>query len=203
MNPNITDFLYSFSNNPDFYLNLPVLWSVTIDGVTENAINQVLENADEIWRANTSPIKMSSDGKLLVAQEVSLPSESSNFSSTEFGNGRGGYLPSYVLNNRSNFLERQFSINFLETEMDIEHNFFRPWLIALSIKGLIEYGQTLKATIDVRQFSNSGYFIKGFRFNKAFPTAIEAYSLNYENTDFPIKSVTFACQNYEQLYYNS
>ena len=40
---------------------------------------------------------------------------------------------------------------------------------------------------------------KGFKFKKAFPTTVEGFSLNYENTDFKIKSITFACQNYEQL----
>lgn len=199
MNPNIYEFFSAFSRDPKFFLNLPVLWSVSIDGVTENAINDVLWNAEENWRANTTPFKMSRSGNILVAQEVTLPSESSSFASTEFGTSMGGYMPAYYLNNRTNFLDRSFSVNFLETELDIEHNFFRPWMIAIGIKGLIEYGPILKADMEVRQYSNMGNLIKGFRFKKVFPTAIEGYTLNYENTEFPLKSVTFACQNYEQL----
>lgn len=199
MTPNIYDFATAFSNDSKFFLNLPVLWSVSIDGITEDEINYILYNADESWRAYTTPIKMSRNGNILVAQEVSIPQESSNFSITDIGSGAGGYLPGFVMNNRSNFLERSFSINFLETEMDIEHYFFRPWMIAIGIKGLIEYGSSIKANVEVRQYANDGTFIKGFKFTKAFPTSIESYTLNYENTDFPIKSVTFACQNYEQL----
>lgn len=199
MTPNIYDFADAFSSDSKFFLNLPVLWSVSIDGINEDDINYTLYNSDEMWRAYTTPIKMSRNGNILVAQEVSLPQESSNFSVTDFGSGMGGYLPGFVMNNRSNFLERSFSINFLETEMDIEHYFFRPWMIAIGIKGLIEYGVSLKANIEVRQYANDGTLIKGFKFNKVFPTSIESYTLNYENTDFPIKSVTFACQNYEQL----
>jgi len=199
VNPNIYDFANAFSQDYKFFLNLPVLWSVSIDGVDTSSINNILSNADEIWRANTTPTDMSRNGNILVAQEVSIPQESSNFSATEFGSNMGGFFPGYSMNNRSNFLERSFSINFLETELDIEHNFFRPWMIAIGIKGLIEYGPSIKASVEVQQYSNNGSFIKGFRFNKSFPTSIESYNLNYENTDFKIKSVTFACQNYEQL----
>ena len=197
--PSIPDFLASFSSDRRFFLNLPVLWSVTIDGVGEGNINSVLAQGGEKWRAKTSPISMTKGGNILVAQEVTLPNESSDFSAMESGSGMGGFLPGYGLNARSNFLNRSFSINFLETEMDIEHNFFRPWMIAIGLKGLIEQGTNLKGSIQVKQYSNSGNFIKGFRFRKAFPTAVEGFTLNYDSTDFKIKSVTFACENYEQL----
>jgi hypothetical protein len=196
---NINEFLAAFANDQKFFLNLPVFWSVTIDGISEGSINSVLSYAGEKWKAKTSPNSMTKSGNILVAQEVGLPNETSNFSAMESGSGMGGFLPGYGLNARSNFLERSFTVNFLETEMDIEHNFFRPWMIALGIKGLIAEGVSLRGNMQVRQYSNSGKFIKGFNFIKVFPTAVEGYTLNYENTDFPIKSVTFACENYEQL----
>lgn len=199
MPPDINQFLAAFSGDSKFFLNLPVLWSVTIDGVTESAINGVLDYGGQSWRAETSPLTMTRGGVLLPAQEVTLPTESSNFSAMDSGPSMGGFLPGYALNNRSNFLERPLIINFLETELDIEHYFMRPWLIALGIKGLIEQGPTLKSSIEVRQYSNKGKFIKGFKFKKAFPTNIESFTLNYDNTDFPIKSVTFACEDYEQI----
>lgn len=197
--PDINQFLAAFSGDKKFFLNLPVLWSVTIDGVTEGAINGILDYAGQSWKAKTSPLSMTRDGVLLPAQEVTLPTESSNFSAMDSGSSMGGFLPGYALSNRSNFLERSFTINFLETEVDIEHYFMRPWSIAIAIKGLIEQGVTLKSTIEVRQYSNRGKFIKGFKFKKAFPTTVEGFTLNYDNTDFPIKSVTFACEDYEQI----
>jgi hypothetical protein len=197
--PNISEFLSKMSNDSRCFLNLPVLWTVTIDGVSESSINTVLDYAGEKWQAKTSPGAFTGNGGIVLAQEVSLPSESSDFSAMESGSGMGGFLPGYGLNARSNFLSRSFSVNFLETQMDIEHNYFRPWMIALGIKGLIEEGVSLKGNMQVRQYSNSGRFIKGFQFKKVFPTAVEGYTLNYENTDFPIKSVTFGCENYEQL----
>jgi hypothetical protein len=73
----------------------------------------------------------------------------------------------------------------------------RPWMIAVGINGLI--GSSLKATVEVKQYTNKGDFRKGYKFHKAFPTAVEGFTLSYGSTDFIIKSVTFACQNYIQL----
>ena len=196
---NIREFLYAFSYDPRFFTNFPFLWEVTIDGVSPGSINSVLSEADEQWKARTSAMDMTRSGNILVAQSVSLPSESSDFTATEFGTGMGGYLPGYGLMARSNFLSRSFSVNFLETQLDIEHNFFRPWLIALSIQGLIEEGPPLKGTMTVKQYSNYGGLIKGFTFRKMFPTAVESYTLSYENTEFIVKSVTFGCENYAQI----
>jgi hypothetical protein len=197
--PSINEFFSSFSNDQRFFLHLPVLWSVTIDGISEGTINSVLSDAGEKWQAKTSPISMTRGGNILVAQEVTLPNESSGFSALESSSTMGGFLPGYGLNARSNFLDRSFSVNFLETQLDIEHNFFRPWMIALGIKGLIAEGESLRGNMQVRQYTNSGSFMKGFQFKKVFPTAVEGYTLNYDNTDFKIKSVTFGCENYEQL----
>lgn len=197
--PNINEFFTAFSGNRKFFLHLPVLWTVTIDGVSTGAINSVLSDAGESWKAKGDPGSYTGDGSILVAQEISLPNESSSFSALESGSGMGGFLPGYGLNSRSNFLERGLSVNFLETEEDIEHNFFRPWAIAVGIKGLVENGASLKGNMQVKQYTNSGKFIKGFHFTKIFPTAVEGFTLNYDSTDFKIKSVTFGCQNYEQL----
>lgn len=199
MSNNINEFLGAFSGDQRFFLHLPVLWSVTIDGVSEGSINSVLSEAGEKWQAKTSPNAMTKSGNILVAQSVTLPNESSGFVAMESGSTMGGFLPGYGLNARSNFLDRGFSVNFLETQLDIEHNFFRPWMIALGTKGLIEEGVSLKGNMEVRQYTNSGRFIKGFKFRKVFPTAVEGFTLDYDNTDFKIKSVTFGCENYEQL----
>lgn len=199
MGVQINDFLQAFSGDSKFCLNLPVFWGVTITGVSEGSINAVLSYAGEKWQAKTSPIEMSAGFNILVAQGVTLPNESSNFISMSVGGGSGGFLPAYGLDYRSDFLSRSFNINFLETTLDLEHNYFRPWMIAVGIKGLIEQGENLKSTIEVRQYKNDGSFMKGFRFKKAYPTNVEGFELNYNDTDFKIKSVAFACENYEQL----
>ena len=175
------------------------MWTVTIDGVTENSINDVLSEAGEYWFASMNANSMTRGGTILPAQQVVIPQEASNFSPMTMGDSMGGFLPGYAQNSRMDFLSRSFSVNFLETNNDLEHEYFRPWLIALGIKGLIEEGPTLKSTIIVKQYNNLGEFRKGYKFKKAFPTTTEGFTLNYDNTDFIIKSVTFACENYEQL----
>lgn len=192
-----TDFLQAFSSDPRFCLSIPVLWSVSIDGITDGAINEVLSDTGEVWQATTTPNDMTVNGNILPAQEVTIPTESSQFQAMNVGTGSGGYLPGYGLDQRSNFLDRSFTVNFLETRLDIEHNFFRPWMVAIGINGLV--GSSLKGTMTVRQYTNGGTFRKGYKFKKVFPTAVEGFTLNYDNTDFIIKSVTFACENYEKL----
>lgn len=192
----INDFLNAFSGDSRLCLSLPVFWGVTIDGVSNGAINKVLQDAGESWNANITPNSITRNSNIMAAQEVTLPNESSNFNSMATGS-MGGFLPGYGLDSRSDFLSRSVTVNFLETQQDLEHNFMRPWMIAVGINGLI--GSSLKGTMEVRQYSNDGSFRKGFKFNKVFPTNVEGFTLNYNNTDFLIKSVTFACQNYSQL----
>jgi hypothetical protein len=196
---NINDFLAAFSGDAKFCLSIPVLWTVSIDGVSEGSINSVLNYAGERWQAKNSPNAMTKGENILVAQEVQLPSESASFQPMNSGSGMGGFLPGYAMDARTDFLSRGISINFIETARDLEHEFFRPWQIAVGIKGLVEEGVNLKATITVKQFNNQGQFRKGFQFFKAHPTNVEGFTLNYDNTDFPIKTVGFACENYRQL----
>lgn len=199
MSVNIDEFFSAFSKDNRFFLHLPVLWGVTIDGVTETAINSVLQDAGEKWAANTTSASYTKSGNILVAQEVTLPNETSEFTTLESGTGLGGYFPGYGLNARSNFLNRLTTVDFLQTEDDIIHNFIRPWMIAIGIKGLVEYGPTLKSTMVVNQYKNDGTLMRGFKFTQVFPTAVESFALNYDNTDFKVVSVTFACTNYAQL----
>ena len=194
----INEFYSSLTTNPKMFLNLPVFWSVSIDGVTTSAINSFLSYAGERWSAKVDPKHYMGSETILVASSVNLPNEGGSFSPGE-SNNMGGFLPGTIGNSRLNFVERGLSVNFLETATDIEHYYFRPWSIAVSIKGLIEQGASLKGTMTVKQYSNDGKFIKGFRLNKVFPTACESYTLSYEDSDIKQHSVTFACSNYEQL----
>ena len=197
--PQINDFLQAFSGEAKYCLSIPVLWTVSIDGVTESSINSVLSDAGQKWQSNISPNAMTKSGTILPAQAVVIPQESANFTPMGAGDSYGGFLPGYAMISRADFLSRQFSINFLETRQDLEHEYFRPWQIAIGIKGLIERGVNLKSTITVKQYTNDGKLRKGYRFKKAFPVAVEGYTMDYDNTDYPIKSVTFVCEDYEQL----
>ncbi len=192
----VNSFLQAFSKDSKFFLPLPFLWKVSIQGVSSGAINAVLNKAGESWGVKTVPDSFTRDGNILVAQEVSIPSET--FEVSTFGqNNRGGFLPGYGVTQRTDFLNRGITINFLETDEDLEHGFFRPWTIAIGIDGLIN--QSLKGDITVRQYAQDGSFRKGYIFNQAFPTNCEGYTLNYGESEFKAKTVTFACRNYKQL----
>ena len=197
---NIREFLNAFSNDPKFALNFPFLWTVTIDGVSQGAISRALSDAGESWNVTTDPKSFTKSGGILVAREVSIPNETSTFTAASCGANMGGFLPIYAMDNRANFLEgHKITVNFLETAVDLEHYFFRPWMIAIGAKGLVEDGSSLRGTMEVKQFSNSGTFIKGFKFTKVFPVAVEGFTLNYESDFKANKSITFACENYAAL----
>jgi hypothetical protein len=197
--PQINDFLQAFSGDAKYCLSIPVLWTVSIDGVTESAINSVLSDAGQKWQAKIAPNAMTKSGTILPAQSVTIPQESGNFSAMTSSDSYGGFLPGYAMNSRNDFLSRSFSINFLETRQDLVHEYFTPWQISINLKGLIERGVNLKSTITVKQYTNQGELRKGYVFHRAFPTASEGFTMDYDNTDYPIKSVTFACENYSQL----
>ena len=194
----VQDFLQAFSSQSKYFLSQPFLWKVSIgaSNTLKEAVDNACDKAGEDWRALTLPEEYEKDGSILVAQEVSIPGEQNSFG--EFGQeNRGGYLPGYGVTQRESFLTRQLSINFFETKVDIEHTFFRPWMIAIAIDGLIN--PLLKCPIVVTQYDNLMQKRKGFVFEDAFPTVCEPYTLNYAEADFTVKSITFGCKNYRPL----
>ena len=194
----VSDFLDAFSTNDKYFLSHPFLWKVSIGAEKElkDAVDTACAKAGEKWRSLTLPKDYEKNGSILVAQEVGIPGEQTSFG--EFGQeNRGGYLPGYGVTQRESFLTRQLSINFFETKVDIEHTFFRPWMIAIAIDGLVN--SKLKCPIVVTQYDNQMQKRKGFIFDDAFPTICEPYNLNYADADFTVKSVTFACKNYRPV----
>ena len=191
------EFLDAFSKDKRYFIPLPFLWKVTIDGVTAEAINQSVSKANEKWLATDIPNNYVKHNNILVAQECTLPNELYTLGATTINNA-GAFLPGYTVNERANFRDRELAINFLETGKDIEHEFFRPWLIAIAIDGLI--GSKLKAQITVNQYAQNGEFRKGFKFVDAFPTASEGYTLKYSvDSQFLVKTVSFSYRNYEKI----
>jgi|TARA_R110001583_G_scaffold42377_2_gene134623 hypothetical protein len=195
----VRDFLQAFSSEEKYFIPHPFLWKVSFQ--TSNAIkgqiNAALNKAGEGWRARTFTDDYTKNGSILVAQDITIPGEQTAFA--ELGQeNRGGFLPGYGVTQREGFLQRQLSINFIETDRDICHDFFTPWLIAIGIDGLIN--QQLKCGITLKQYNNQGHLRKGFEFDNAFPTNVEGGgTLNYGPGEFIIKTVTFGCKNYRQL----
>ena len=132
---------------------------------------------------------------MIYAQEISFPGEQSSFD--QFGaNNRGGYMPGYGLIQRESFLSRNVTINFFESS-GLDEGFFRPWAIAIGTKGLI--GNSLKSTINVKQLKQGPKQLSNrrtWRFEEAFPTNVEGFTINYGPQEFTAITVTFAFRNY-------
>lgn len=189
-------FLDRFSNDSRFSLPYPFLWSVTLDdsGLPGN-INSALTKINQSYQVSSSrDWTDTSNDNILVAQEVTIPSESIEITSLGQEN-RGGFMPGYGVTQRTEFISRNVVINFLETDRDIETELFRPWIIALGVEGLSKSG--LKCTINVKQYNRSGGLRKHYTFIDAFPTNSEGYTLSYGDNEFLIKSVTFGYTDYK------
>ena len=214
------DFLDGYSRDRKFFLSLPTLWKVNFQysnvgalqpgqpGVPgssssgpvglPSAIQRALFDADEGWRVKNEPMEFTKNGSVLAAREVTVPQENTQFLAPGGEINKGNYLPAFGAERRMNFLERNLAINFFDTEEDLEHIFFRPWMIAIATHGLIER-DLLCTAVELRQYNNRGEMRKGYRFTDVFPTNVEGYQLNYNDDDFKQKSVTFAFKNYIQL----
>lgn len=193
----VYSFLDSFSRDSKFFLPLPFLWKVNIGGVSASAINTAVNKASDGWSAVNVPDEYTRDGAIQVAQEVSIPSETLVMAGAMGVPNSGGFLPGYGVQSRSDFLSRNVTVNFIETDEDLEHNYFRPWTVAVGIDGLINHD--LKGTLRVEQYGNDGKLRKGYEFQDVYPTNCEGYTLNYEDSTFKIKTVTFACKNYRPI----
>ena len=92
------------------------------------------------------------------------------------------------------FLNFQYT---LLSRTDIEHNYLRPWMIAIGRDGLVN--GIYRGSITVTQQSNNGGPHKGYQFSHVFPTNCEGFTVNYGSQDFLAKTVTFACRDYRLI----
>ena len=195
------DFLHAYGSHPEFFLSLPVLWKVQFDytPMLVYSIDKALaKNYDELWRVESQPLDyIDRQGGILAARQVVIPNENTQFDPVGTMN-LGGFLPGYAVTKRVDFLSKNLVINFFDTQDDIEHLFFRPWMIAISIDGLMERS-LLCPTVRLTQYNNLMQIRKGYEFTDVFPTNVEGYTLNYDSTDFIEKSVTFAFRNYRPI----
>tara|TARA_R110002012_G_scaffold66149_1_gene173079 strand:+ start:636 stop:1277 length:642 start_codon:yes stop_codon:yes gene_type:complete len=196
------DFLDGYSYSERFFLSHPFLWKVQFSYNSElitninTAISKAYSSDSKDWRAITEPDFFTRNDNILVAREVNVPNENSQFDIAGSQN-LGGFLPGYALNKRVDFLTKNLGINFFDTQDDIEHNFFRPWMIALGIDGLIN--RKLLCKITLKQYNNRMQLRKGYEFIDVFPTNVEGYRLSYQDEDFLERSVTFAFKEYKPL----
>tara|TARA_R100001129_G_scaffold111005_1_gene76160 strand:+ start:1466 stop:2134 length:669 start_codon:yes stop_codon:yes gene_type:complete len=199
------DFLdaYSTSNyTSKFFLSHPFLWKVSFFYPQDlvYSINAALEKSpEEHWRAIKQPYDYTDHtiGNILAARSITVPNENTQFDVA--GNmNQGGFLPGYAVQKRTDFLSKNLVINFFDTEDDIEHLFFRPWMVAVGIDGLM-LRNLLCPAVELVQYNNVGARRKGYRFLDVFPTNVEGYSLNYDNTDYIEKSITFGFKNYQPI----
>jgi len=91
------EFLDAFSKDRRYFIPLPFLWKVTIDGITADAINRSITKAGEKWRCTDIPNSYVKHNNILVAQEVTLPNELYTLGATTINNA-GAFLPGYTVN---------------------------------------------------------------------------------------------------------
>tara|TARA_R110000737_G_scaffold90349_1_gene122714 strand:+ start:972 stop:1685 length:714 start_codon:yes stop_codon:yes gene_type:complete len=198
----VYDFLsnYSVGGPPKFYLSLPTLWKIQFSGAenVQGAVDKACTKAGEQWRVKNTPEEFEKNGNTMVAREVSVPGETTEFLEAGGGINKGGFLPAFGVEKRQGFLTRTVAVNIFDTNDDLEHNFFRPWMIAIGIDGLINR-KLLCPNVILRQYNHKGEIRKGYNFMDVFPTNVEGYTLNYDNDTFLEKSVTFAFRNYAPL----
>jgi len=197
----VTTFLSKFASEAKYSIPLPFLWTVTIsdDNLGDN-IDSALGKIGQRWNTRESSKSWSdvANNNILVAQDIVIPGES--YESVVMGptSNRGAFMPGYGASQRTDFLSRNLSINFLETNMDIETEFFRPWVVAISIDGLI--GGKLKArAINLTQYDRKMNKRKEYIFYNVFPTNCEPVTLNYSKDEPIIKSITFGYTKYDVL----
>jgi hypothetical protein len=195
----VPTFLNAFANDPKYAIPLPFLWTVTIsDDNLGGNIQQALGKINHSWAPvqSTSFWSDTSNNNILVAQDIVIPGESIETVIMGPASNRGAIMPGYGASQRTDFLSRNLSINFLETDIDIETYLFRPWVVAIGVDGLI--GGRLKAqTINLTQYDRKMRIRKKYVFYNAFPTNCEPVTLNYANDDLIVKSITFGYTKYD------
>ncbi len=108
------DFLDGYSYSERFFLSHPFLWKVNFN-YNNDLIPQINLSAkksyssEDSWRAVTEPRLFERNGNMLVAREVTVPNENSQFDIAGAQN-TGGFLPGYALNKRVDFLSKNLAI---------------------------------------------------------------------------------------------
>lgn len=136
----------------------------------------------------------------LLAQKIEFPNDSVSTSYTDNEN-MGGLIGGYYARQREPY--NSITVNFLQTNKDIIDFIIRPWVLAVSHKGLIEDGETfIKTDIIANMYSkfseNNWALRKTVVFEGAVPVTVPGDVLNYESSDNSniIKPCTFTYKRY-------
>lgn len=145
------------------------LWGVYFSA-REGSMTNLGENIQEVvdqyqprtYQVETGLIDRfsSDDAGYLLAQNVAMPKESFQVSTTGINNV-GGFIGGYVGGNRTEYGSSNIiDIEFLETNVDVFDFFIKPWIVATSFKGLIEEDGTpdIKCNITVAQYTRTDAF---------------------------------------------
>ena len=141
------------------------LWGVQISGrngssMTEvgNRIQQIVDDYQpQAYQVESGLIDKftSSDEGYLLAQNIAMPTESVSIDTVGL-DSIGGLINGYYAGKRSTYGSgNQISITFLETNIDVIDYFIKPWIVAISHKGLIEDSVDIKCHITVTQYTRS------------------------------------------------
>jgi hypothetical protein len=210
--PNTTlQFLNYISGPWDQSIPLRTLWTLQFDNLPRvmAGVDFILGNTE---RTNSSvsrfPINFRISNSIygnstvptLLAQKIEFPNDSVGTSYTENEN-MGGLIGGYYARQREPY--NSITVNFLETNKDIIDFIMRPWVIAVSHKGLIEDGETfIKTDIIANMYSkfseNNWALRKTVVFEGAAPVTVPGDNLNYESSDNSniIKPCTFTYKRY-------
>ena len=114
----VYDFLsnYSVGGPPKFYLSLPTLWKIQFSGAenVQGAVDKACTKAGEQWRVKNTPEEFEKNGNTMVAREVSVPSETTEFLEAGGGINKGGFLPAFGVEKRQGFLTRTVAVNIFD-----------------------------------------------------------------------------------------
>lgn len=210
--PNATlQFLNYISGQWDQSIPLRTLWTLQFENLPRvmAGVDFILGNTE---RTNSSVNKFPINSRIsntiygnstiptLLAQKIEFPNDTVRVAYTSNKN-MGGLIGGYYASDREPY--NQISIDFLETNKDIIDFVIRPWVLAVSHKGLIEDGETFIKTDIVAEmytkFSETNWALrKRIIFEGAAPVVATGDTLNYESTNNSklIRSCTFTYKRY-------
>lgn len=219
---------------------LKYLWALYIYPKTETLnklgdnIKSVIDKYETIkssqWPVNIKCLEEITDPfgtfGILLAQNIALPSDSFDISNTEIPHVGGKLGGQYAGNRQGYGGSNKVDVTFLETNIDIFDYYIRPWIIAVSHKGLIEDGLTeedLKCDMQLIQFSRDAYSYRNvigaaatnkttelsvrkvIEFYDAVPFQVSGDQLSYGDLSVGdlTKTVSFAFNRYAVIDHNA
>lgn len=139
----------------------PRLGITSMTEIGENIKQTIEDYQPGAFKVETDILERFSNNEqgYLLAQAVSMPTESVNINTTDI-KGAGGLIGGYYGETRGPYgASNKLDITFLETNTDIFDFFIKPWIVSTSFKGLIEDDELdIKCNITVIQYTRTDAF---------------------------------------------